>query len=136
MCRLLKKPSGPFRVLHSAAALRARRRLSKSRAGEFRKAYQYLRRRTKLMQYHQYQRQNLPIGSGVTEAACKTVVTQRLKLSGMRWMKQGAQTILNLRVALLSGIWQPLYRGFLETHNANDLRTYGPSPKAFIRQAA
>jgi len=27
----------------------------------------------------------------VTEAACKTVVTQRLKLSGMRWTKAGAQ---------------------------------------------
>ena len=53
----------------------------------------------------------------MTEAACKTIVTQRLKLSGMRWMKQGAQTILNLRVVLLSGIWQPLYRKLLDTHN-------------------
>jgi len=51
-----------------------------------------------------------PSAAGVTEAACKTIVTQRLKLSGMRWMKQGAQTILNLRVVLLSKIWQPLYR--------------------------
>ena len=54
MCRVLKKPGGPFRVLHSAAALRARLKLSKSRAADFRKAYQYLRRRTKLMQYHDY----------------------------------------------------------------------------------
>jgi hypothetical protein len=136
MCRVLKKPGGPFRVLHSAAALRARRKLSKSRAADFRKAYQYLRRRTKLMQYHEYKRLNLPIGSGVTEAACKTIVTQRLKLSGMRWMKQGAQTILNLRVALLSGIWQPLYRKLLETHDAGKLRTYEPFSKVSPRQAA
>jgi hypothetical protein len=136
MCRVLKKPGGPFRVLHSAAALRARRKLSKSRAPDFRKAYQYLRRRTKLMQYHEYKRLNLPIGSGVTEAACKTIVTQRLKLSGMRWMKQGAQTILNLRVALLSGIWQPLYRKLLETHDAGKLRTYEPFSKVSPRQAA
>jgi len=46
MCRVLKKPSGPFRVLHSAAALRKRRKLGTSRATEFRKAYQYIRRRT------------------------------------------------------------------------------------------
>jgi hypothetical protein len=136
MCRVLKKPGGPFRVLHSAAALRKRRKLSKSRAGDFRKAYQYIRRRTKLMQYHEYKRLNLPIGSGVTEAACKTIVTQRLKLSGMRWMKQGAQTILNLRIVLLSGIWKPLYRKLLDAHDARDLRTYGPLPKTSMHQAA
>jgi hypothetical protein len=72
----------------------------------------------------------------VTEAACKTVVTQRLKLSGMRWMKYGAQTILNLRVVLLSGIWQPLYRKLLEAHDAGELRTYGPLSKTATRQAA
>ena len=136
MCRVLKKPSGPFRMLHSAAALRKRRKLSASRAAEFRKAYQYIRRRTKFMQYHQYKQLNLPIGSGVTEAACKTIVAQRLKLSGMRWMKHGAQTILNLRVVLLSGIWQPLYRKLMETHDAGELRTYGPSTKVPMRQAA
>lgn len=136
MCRVLKKPGGPFRVLHSAAALRKLRKPSKLRAAEFRKAYQYIRRRTKLMQYHAYKRVNLPIGSGVTEAACKTIVTQRLKLSGMRWMKHGAQTILNLRVVLLSGIWQPLYRKLLETHDAGELRTYGPLSKVAMRQAA
>ena len=136
MCRVLKKPGGPFRVLHSAAALRNRRKLSKSRMGDFGKAYRYIRRRTKRMQYHEYKRLNLPSGSGVTEAACKTIVTQRLKLSGMRWMKQGAQTILNLRVVLLSGIWQPLYRKLLETHDAGNLRTYGALPKTVTRQAA
>jgi hypothetical protein len=139
MCRVLKKPRGPFRVLHSAAALRSqrkRRKLSAARAKEYRKAYQYIRRRTRFMQYDEYKRLNLPIGSGVTEAACKTIVSQRLKLSGMRWMKGGAQTILNLRVVLLSGIWQPLYRTLLETHNAYGLRTYGPLPHVAKRQAA
>ncbi len=136
MCRLLKKPSGPFRVLHSAAALRKRRRLSAARAAEYRKAYQYIRCRTKLMQYHEYQRLNLPIGSGITEAACKTVVTQRLKLSGMRWTQQGAQAILNLRVALLSGIWQVLYRKLLEAHDATQLRSSRVLSQVTLRQAA
>jgi hypothetical protein len=136
MCRLLKKPSGPFRVLHSAAALRKRRKLSASRATEYRKAYQYIRCRTKHMQYHEYKRLNLPIGSGITEAACKTVVTQRLKLSGMRWTPGGAQAILNLRVVLLSGIWQALYRKLLETHDATQLWTPQALPKFSLRQAA
>lgn len=136
MCRVLKKPGGPFRVLHSAAALRKRRKLTAARAAEFRKAYQYIRRRTKYMQYHDYKRLKLPIGSGVTEAACKTVVSQRLKLSGMRWIKENAQMILNLRVVLLSGIWQSLYRKLLESHRAGDLRTQSPLPQATTRQAA
>jgi hypothetical protein len=137
MCRSLKKPSGPSRVLHSAGAMRARLpKLSKSGAEEYRKACAYLRRRTKLMQYHEYQRVNLPIGSGVTEAACKTVVAQRLKLSGMRWMKKNAQTILNLRVVFLSGIWQPLYREFLERSEPKALRTYGPMPESTAQNVA
>jgi hypothetical protein len=37
------------------------------------------------------------IGSGVVEAACKPLVGQRLKLSGMRWGTHGAQAILTMR---------------------------------------
>ena len=50
-----------------------------------------------------------PLGSGVTEAGCKTVYAQRLKLSGMSWGKAGAQTILDLRVVVLSGVWDAAY---------------------------
>ena len=83
--KLLKKSNGPFKVLHAAAALKARRPMPPARRKEFEKAYNYLRRTTRRMQYAVYRNQGLPIGSGVTEAACKTVFTQRLKLSGMRW---------------------------------------------------
>jgi hypothetical protein len=85
MRKLLKKPNGPFKVLHAAAALKARHPMTNARRKEFDQAYNYLRARTKHMQYAAYRNQGLPIGSGVTEAACKTVFTQRLKLSGMRW---------------------------------------------------
>ncbi len=37
------------------------------------------------------------IGSGLVEAACKTLVAQRLKLSGMRWGSKGAQAIRTMR---------------------------------------
>jgi len=41
---------------------------------------------------------NLPIGSGVTEASCKTLVTQRMKRSGMGWATDGGgQSILTFR---------------------------------------
>jgi hypothetical protein len=115
MGKLLKKPSGVSRVLHSAAAMAGRRGMSKPRQTEFAKARAYLRTRTKWMRYHDYKRVGIPLGSGVTEAACKTVVAQRLKLSGMRWKKPGAQVILDLRAELLSGTWQAANREALAT---------------------
>ena len=131
MRKLLKKPNGPFRVLHSAAALRSRGRKSARARNEFRKAYNYLRQRAKHMQYADFQAKGLPIGSGVTEAACKTVFTQRLKLSGMRWSNAGAQVILNLRVALLSGVWDDAYQALAESYHQALPRTqpsFTPKP--------
>src|ERR1700680_4296647 len=73
------------------------------------KAYRYLRRHRRLMDYQGYRRRGLPIGSGVTEAGCKTVFTQRFKRSGMRWHGDTGQVILDLRVMHLSGIWEPAF---------------------------
>ena len=58
------------------------------------------------MDYQGYKQRGLPLGSGVTEAACKTVFTQRFKRSGMRWQRDSGQVILDLRVIYLSGIWE------------------------------
>jgi hypothetical protein len=38
-----------------------------------------------------------PIGSGVTEAACKVIVKQRLCGSGMKWTEDGSAVVLSLR---------------------------------------
>ena len=123
MAKLLKKPNGPFRVLHSAAQLKARRTLPKSREKEYRTAYNYIRERSRFLRYAEYARVKIPLGSGVTEAACKTVVAQRLKLSGMRWTKAGAGVILDLRVILLSGLWTKAYRRILNGRSDREPRT-------------
>src|SRR5918996_2849721 len=60
-------------------------------------ALAYLREHRHRMPYAHLRAQNLPIGSGVVEAACKTVVSQRLKRSGMRWRVAGGQAILTFR---------------------------------------
>ena len=65
------------------------------------------------MRYQSYRRQHLPIGSGVTEAACKIVFTQRLKRSGMSWTLSGGQVILDLRVIWLSGVWKEVHQAYL-----------------------
>jgi len=65
------------------------------------------------MRYQSYRKQHLPIGSGITEAACKIVFTQRLKRSGMAWTITGGQVILDLRVIWLSGVWDEVYQRYL-----------------------
>jgi hypothetical protein len=95
-----------------------------------------LRDRTRYMRYADFRAQGLPIGSGITEAACKTVFTQRLKLSGMRWSHEGAQVILNLRVILLSGIWDDVYQALLKSYNDAPPRTLASSTSNLTRQAA
>ena len=136
MRKLLKKPNGPFRVLHSAAALRARYQMSARAQKEFHTAYNYLRERTPRLRYAEFRAQGLPIGSGITEAACKTVFTQRLKLSGMRWSKAGAQTILNLRVIRLSGVWNQVYQALVDSYNDPPPRTLASSNSQRPRKAA
>lgn len=125
---LKRKSNGPKRVLHSAAAIKNRRQLGKRRHAAFKTAYNYLRKRTKWMQYGEFAKRHIPLGSGITEAGCKTVFTQRLKLSGMRWSRDGAKWILGLRTTLLSRIWQDTYDMHLAT-----LATLIPQPYAPTR---
>lgn len=68
-----------------------------------RKLLKYLDDNLYRMDYGKYRDQGLMIGSGPIEAAHRTVVQKRMKLSGQRWSDNGAQTMLNLRCAYKSG---------------------------------
>lgn len=70
----------------------------------------YLRRNRARMQYQTFRQAGYFIGSGVVEAACKTVVGQRLKQSGMLWSRQGAAHLLTVRCALLSGWFDAFWK--------------------------
>ena len=54
------------------------------------------------MKYAEAKNNNYPIGSGVVEASCKTLVGQRLKRSGMSWQRNGGQGILTFRSLIKS----------------------------------
>lgn len=91
-------------IHHHPGALRSLRGLV-GKESDYDAACGYLRRHAAWMDYARYQRLRTPIGSGVTEAACKTIFTQRFKRSGMKWKIPGGASILTLRVIDLSGIW-------------------------------
>jgi hypothetical protein len=90
---LLEDAMGVEKVIRSLAYLRKKHPHSKVIATEL----GYFRKNRHRMRYAGYHNQNLPVGSGVVEAACKTLVTQRMKRSGMRWRPEGGQAILTLR---------------------------------------
>ena len=69
---------------------------------DVRNAVRYLFHNRKRMRYRLFRKAGYPIGSGTVESACKHVVQQRLKQSGMRWSRSGAQAMLALRSTLLS----------------------------------
>jgi hypothetical protein len=71
------------------------------------KEIKYLAKRKSLMMYKELLDAKLPIVSGIVEAACKTLATERLKRSGMRWGEEGCQTILTLRSLIQSDRWEP-----------------------------
>lgn len=134
---LKEKPRGIYRVLHSAAAIRRRRIIvSAAKREQYRTAYAYLRKRMRWLDYSGYRRDHLPIGSGVTEAACKAVFTQRMKQSGMTWNGESGQWIVDLRVIHLSGLWSEVYRSYLGSKDTLEMGTQGTTPKGKTSKAA
>lgn len=66
---------------------------------------EYLRTNAKRMMYATFKNEDYFIGSGVIEAGCKTVVGKRTKQSGMFWTVDGARNILDIRTAVIGGIY-------------------------------
>jgi hypothetical protein len=63
----------------------------------------YFETNAERMRYPKFRRQHLFVGSGVIEAACRTVIGSRLKRSGMFWTVRGANAIIALRCCHLNG---------------------------------
>ena len=77
---------------------------------EIRQVITYYKNYESKMFYSRHIKDNLPIGSGVTEAACKTLVKQRMCISGSRWKDEGASCVLALRtLKLTKGRWQQFW---------------------------
>jgi hypothetical protein len=68
------------------------------------------------MRYAELRAKGYPIGSGVVEAACKTLVTQRMKRSGMGWRHEGCQAILTLRSLAQSDRFERGWRLLAKTY--------------------
>jgi len=103
--RLKHNKTGPTALLREMKEFR-NRHIGPERRELLDSAITYFENNKKIMKYSDHLDNNLPIGSGVTEAACKLIVKQRLCNSGMRWKEKGAAAVLSLRTLSYSeGRW-------------------------------
>ena len=81
----------------------------KSKHKEARNLITYYTKNMERMDYAQYKKIGIGlIGSGAIESAHRTVIQERMKLSGQRWTKKGAQNMLNLRVTNNNKQWSKI----------------------------
>jgi hypothetical protein len=76
----------------------------------------YVSERREMIQYPEFQSRGWQIGSGPTEATCKTL-TARLKGSGMRWDADNAEALMALEALTQSGQWEDYWRSQLHINS-------------------
>ena len=69
----------------------------------------YIAKRLDMLDYPAFKKSGYEIGSGPTEAFCKTL-TLRLKGPGMRWDKVNAEAVMTLASLRASGLWDEYWK--------------------------
>ena len=100
-----------------AKVIRALRHLRDAAAtpdrAEIERELAFFRKHRHRMRYHALKEEGIAIGSGVVEAANKTLVTQRMKRSGMRWRIAGGQAVLTFRALIKSGRFERAWKAII-----------------------
>lgn len=120
-------------VIGAIKQTRDKKKLSKTKINTLNKAITYLDNHKHMMMYDQYLAEGYPIGTGVVESACGSLVKNRMEKSGMRWKREGAQNILDLRAVKLNGHWHDYMEKYVNTQRA---RLYADDYKYRHKKAA
>jgi hypothetical protein len=97
-------------VIGGLRQLLTKRRLRKPVRETLAKVITFFQNHRRWMKYDEYLAMGLPVGTGVVESACGSVVKHRMEGEGKRWSLQGAEAMLALRS--------------LKKSHDNDLRDY------------
>ena len=109
-CHDLKHEKGYAKGLLSEMEGLKTEGLNETTQEELRKATTYFRNHHEQMRYAERVEAGLPIGSGVTEAACKTIVKMRMCRGGAKWKEEGAAAVLSLRTLIYTeGRWRQFW---------------------------
>src|SRR5918996_2998616 len=110
-CHDLKhKPGAANRLLREFKSWQTDPGLSTEDRQELDQVVTYFQNHKAQMNYAHALQQHLPIGSGVTEAACKVLVNSGCAGRGMKWGGRGAAVVLSLRALnYTSGRWDQFW---------------------------
>lgn len=110
-CHNLKHKTGSVaRIINMMESHLKENAPPKSHKDKIKAAITYFKNNKHRMKYAEHVANNLPIGSGVTEAACKTIIKARLCGSGMQWKSMGVKIVLSLRPLIKTkGRWQQFW---------------------------
>lgn len=96
-------------------------RLHASDHDEARKCAAYLEHNRERMRYPEFHAAGLCTSTGVVEAGCKLAIGTRLKRAGMHWTRSGANAIIALRCAKLSGRFEAFWERRAAAHSRSRL---------------
>lgn len=116
--KLKEEDGGARSVLRTMDYHAKNGKLSAARKKELAVQRTFFKRNHSKMNYADFRRRGLPIGSGPVEAACKSVVKTRLCRSGMRWSREGGQRILDLRTYVKSNRWDAFWEQYKQLREA------------------
>jgi hypothetical protein len=110
--RLKHKQGAASRLLEEMEAFAASHTIrGRQLLSGLKSAITYFRNQKSRMNYSYHTARCQPIGSGVTEAACKVLIKQRFCKSGSRWKEEGASAVLSIRsLKLTPGRWSAFWK--------------------------
>ncbi len=111
------------RVIGGLKQRQTKHQLRGARRKQLETVITYLENNRQYMAYDYYLEFGYPIGSGVVEGACRHLVKDRMELTGMRWIPEGAQAMLSLRAVYLNGDWES-FQQFRITEQQEKLYPY------------
>lgn len=102
--RLVEAKRSDLPAILAAIATLQKRARSPTKRQSLRRLRQYITERREMLDYARALTEGWDIGSGPTEATCKTL-SLRLKRPGMKWDRDNAASMMNLSALRESGQW-------------------------------
>lgn len=69
----------------------------------------YIERNREGIWYKEAREKGISIGSGTADKAGDILICRRMKLRGMRWSRDGADSVLNIRILVANGEWDQFW---------------------------
>lgn len=116
---LLTKKNGASAFLRSLRGFE--HKIPPASKDRFKEHVRYFAKRTELLGYRRIRRKKLPIGSGATEGACKSLVGTRAKRNGQHWTQRGLTAALHFRSIDQSGRFDTFWNIFSQRYRATSM---------------